>query len=98
VTIWEYGHLYLVVVTPHYREDGRPVFIAEDGAGARMLEGCRDFIRAANTLGADGWIIDGQGASIKTPSWLVGMVEQLELVVGATGVTVSYFMRRAGGS
>ena len=55
---WEYGYIYVV----HTVGPAPAVCVVSDKSGkARLVDGCHGLLRAANLLGASGWMVDGQG-------------------------------------
>jgi hypothetical protein len=50
-------------------------------------------LRAANILGAAGWIISGQGEKLACPQWINDLVSPIEGAIMGDSM-MCYFMRR----
>ena len=100
MTAWEYGFVHAVGTTaPASDRAGyvqRWVFLVADGTGLRHLEGCNDFITAANRLGSDGWYIEWPGVSRDNINQAVmDLISKLKNVGRLDGQRYTrYFMRR----
>ena len=91
---WEYGYIYVV----HTVGPAPAVCVFIDKSGKpRLLDGCHGLLRAANLLGASGWMVDGQGEKLAcTPA----INELVRTVPGAVqgDTMMAYFMRREAGT
>lgn len=89
MTAWEYGYIYVV----HTVGPAPAVCIVVDKSAPRVLEGCHGLLRAANLLGAAGWIVSGRGEKAACTPWVNDLVSRIE---GATqgDSMMCYFMRR----
>ena len=89
MTAWEYGYIYVV----HTVGPAPAVCIVVDKSAPRVLDGCHGLLRAANLLGAAGWIVSGRGEKIACSPWVNDLVSLIE---GATkgDSMMCYFMRR----
>jgi hypothetical protein len=89
MTQQEYGYIYVV----HTVGPAPAMCVVLDGAGGRLLEGCHGLLRAANQLGAYGWIVSGQGERTACPSWVNDLISHID-GVGQGDSMMCYFMRR----
>lgn len=89
MTAWEYGYIYVV----HTVGPSPAVCIAVDAQETRLLKGCHGLMRAANAVGAEGWMVSGHGERIACPPWLDDLVRPVEGAVKGDSA-LSYFMRR----
>jgi hypothetical protein len=89
MTAWEYGYIYVV----HTVGPAPAICLVTDRSGSRILSGCHGLIRAANLLGAEGWMVSGHGEKSACPVWINDLVSPLEGVVKGDSM-MSYFMRR----
>ena len=95
MTAWEYGYIYVV----HTVGPAPAVCVAIDSSNPRVMDGCHGLLRAANQLGAAGWIISGHGEKVACPPWINEMVSPIEGAIKGDSM-MCYFMRRpapAGG-
>jgi hypothetical protein len=92
MTAWEYGYIYVV----HTVGPAPAVCIVIDKSEPRVLDGCHGVLRAANQLGANGWIVSGNGEKLACPVWVNDIVSKIEEAYKGDHM-VSYFMRRAVG-
>jgi hypothetical protein len=89
MTTWEYGYIYVV----HTVGPAPAICVVLDAAGLRVLEGCHGLFRAANVVGAEGWIVGDHGEkAICTPS-INALISSIE-GVGVGDSMMCYFMRR----
>ena len=89
MTPWEYGYIYVV----HTVGPSPAVCIAVDGSSMRVLPGCHGLMRAANVVGRDGWIVDGQGAKAACTPAVNDLVSVIDGAVAGDSM-MCYFMRR----
>jgi hypothetical protein len=89
---WEYGYIYVV----HTVGPAPAVCVAIDKSEPRVLDGCHGLLRAANLLGADGWIVSGNGEKVACPGWVNDMVCNIEEAYKGDTM-MCYFMRRPVG-
>jgi hypothetical protein len=91
---WEYGYIYVV----HTVGPAPAACVVIDKSGKpRLLDGCHGLLRAANTLGAGGWLVEGVGEKLAcTPA----INELVRTVPGAVqgDTMMAYFMRREAGT
>jgi hypothetical protein len=92
MTHWEYGYIYVV----HTVGPSPAVCISVDASATRVLSGCHGLLRAANLLGADGWIVDGQGEKAACTRAINELVSPIEGAVAGDSM-MCYFMRRPAG-
>lgn len=89
MTAWEYGYVYVV----HTVGPAPAICVSLDGSGSRVLDGCHGLIRAANIVGAAGWIVSGHGEKTACTQWVNDMISPIEGVVKGDSM-MCYFMRR----
>jgi hypothetical protein len=89
MTAWEYGYIYVV----HTVGPAPAACVVTEGSKARVLKGCHSLLRAANTVGADGWIVSDRGERASCPSWINDLISSIE-GVGMGDNMMCYFMRR----
>lgn len=92
MTGWEYGYIYVV----HTVGPAPAVCIVIDKSDPRVLAGCHGLLRAANALGADGWIVSGNGEKTSCPPWVNDIVSKIEEAYKGDSM-MCYFMRRPVG-
>jgi hypothetical protein len=92
MTAWEYGYIYVV----HTVGPAPAVCIAIDKSEPRVLEGCRGLLRAANVLGAEGWIVSGNGEKTACYPWINDIIRNIEDAYTGDSM-MCYFMRRPVG-
>jgi hypothetical protein len=90
MTAWEYGYIYVV----HTVGPAPAACVVTEGSKSRVLNGCHSLLRAANAVGADGWIVSGdRGERASCPSWINDLIKSIE-GVGMGDNMMCYFMRR----
>ena|SRR5215469_1531326 len=89
MTPWEYGYIYVV----HTVGPSPAVCLAVDGSGMKVLPDCHGLMRAANVLGIEGWIVDGQGEKAACTSRVNDLVSMIDGAVAGDSM-MCYFMRR----
>jgi hypothetical protein len=89
MTRWEYGQIYVV----HTVGPSPAVCVVLDRSGHRVLQHCHGLVRAANVLGAAGWLVDGQGERAACTQAVNDLVSDIEGAVGGDWM-MCYFMRR----
>jgi hypothetical protein len=89
MTVWEYGYIYVV----HTVGPSPAVCIAIDGQASRVLKDSHGLMRAANVVGAAGWIVSGHGEKVPCPAWADDLVRPIEGAVKGDSA-MCYFMRR----
>lgn len=86
---WEYGYIYVV----HTIGPAPAACVVVDGSGRRVLPDAHGLLRAANIVGADGWIVEGQGEKTACTPAVNELVIPIEGAV-AGDTMMCYFMRR----
>ena len=86
MTAWEYGFIYVV----HTVGPAPAICLVADRSGSRILGGCHGLLRAANLLGAEGWMVSGHGEKSACPVWINDLVSPIE------GVALSSTPGRVG--
>jgi hypothetical protein len=89
MTAWEYGYIYVV----HTVGPAPAVCVAIDNSEARVLEGCHGLLRAANLLGAAGWIVSSHGEKTACTPGINALVSPIEGAIKGDSM-MCYFMRR----
>lgn len=89
MTAWEYGYIYVV----HTVGPAPAVCIAIEKTEARVLPGCHGLLRAANLLGAAGWIVSSHGDKTACSQWINDLVSPIEGAIKGDSM-MCYFMRR----
>jgi hypothetical protein len=89
MTAWEYGYIYVV----HTVGPAPAVCIVVDKSEPRVLDGCHGLLRAANKLGAEGWIVSGHGEKTACSPWVNDLVTKIEDAYKGDSM-MCYFMRR----
>ena len=89
MTSWEYGYIYVV----HTVGPAPAVCVVIDKSGTRVLEGCHGLLRAANMMGAVGWIVSSHGEKNACPPAINNLVSPIEGVINGDSM-MCYFMRR----
>ena len=89
MTAWEYGYIYVV----HTVGPAPAVCIVSDSSRPRVMDGCHGLLRAANILGAAGWIISGHGEKMACSPWINELVSPIEGAIKGDSM-MCYFMRR----
>jgi hypothetical protein len=92
MTAWEYGYIYVV----HTVGPAPAVCVVIDKSRPRVLDDCHSLLRAANQLGADGWIVSGNGEKAACTPWINDLVRPIE-GAGVGDSMMCYFMRRPAG-
>ncbi len=92
MTAWEYGYIYVV----HTVGPAPAACIVVSKSEPRLLDNCHGLLRAANLLGADGWIVSGDGEKTACPPWVNDIVSKIEDAYKGDSM-MSYFMRRPVG-
>jgi hypothetical protein len=90
---WEYGQIYVV----HTVGPSPAVCVALDRSGTRVLRDCHGLVRAANVVGAAGWIVDGQGEKAACTQTVNDLVSKIEGAIAGDWM-MCYFMRRPADS
>jgi hypothetical protein len=90
MTAWEYGYIYVV----HTVGPAPAVCVVIDkSAKPRLLDGCHGLLRAANLLGAEGWIVASQGEKTACTPTVNELVKTVDGAVQGDSM-MCYFMRR----
>jgi hypothetical protein len=89
MTLWEYGYIYVV----HTVGPAPAVCVGVDRTGTRVLEGCHGLLRAANIMGAGGWIVSSHGEKTACPPAINNLVSPIEGAIKGDSM-MCYFMRR----
>lgn len=89
MTAWEYGYIYVV----HTVGPSPAICLTIDGSGLRVLDGCHGLFRAANVVGADGWIVSDHGEKVPCTPSINELVSSIE-GAGIGDSMMCYFMRR----
>jgi hypothetical protein len=89
MTAWEYGYIYVV----HTVGPAPAACVVTEGSKSRVLEGVHSLLRAANVMGADGWIVSDRGDRASCTAWINDMISPIE-GVGMGDNMMCYFMRR----
>jgi hypothetical protein len=92
MTAWEYGYIYVV----HTVGPAPAACIVIDKSPPRVLADCHSLLRAANVVGAEGWLVSGHGEKTACPSWINDLVMPIEGAVKGDSM-MCYFMRRPAG-
>ena len=93
MTAWEYGYIYVV----HTVGPAPAVCVVIDKSGKpRLLGSCHGLLRAANLLGADGWMVDSQGEKLACTPTINELVRTVEGAIQGDSM-MAYFMRREAG-
>ncbi len=89
MTAWEYGYIYVV----HTVGPAPAACVVTEGSKSRVLDGVHSLLRAANVLGADGWIVSDRGERTACTGWINDLIRPIE-GVGMGDNMMCYFMRR----
>lgn len=89
MTAWEYGYIYVV----HTVGPAPAVCVAIDRSSPRVLDGCHGLLKAANMLGAAGWIVSDHGEKAACTAWINELIRPIEGAVMGDSM-MCYFMRR----
>jgi hypothetical protein len=89
MTAWEYGYIYVV----HTVGPAPAACVVTEGSKSRVLEGVHSLLRAANIMGADGWIVSDRGERAACTGWINDLIRPIE-GVGMGDNMMFYFMRR----
>jgi hypothetical protein len=89
MTAWEYGYIYVV----HTVGPAPAVCVVSDSSRPRVMEGCHGLLRAANAMGAEGWVVSGHGEKLACPPWINDLVSPIEGAIKGDSM-MCYFMRR----
>jgi hypothetical protein len=90
---WEYGYIYVV----HTVGPAPAVCLVVDVSGKpRLLDGCHGLMRSANVVGAEGWLVSGQGEKSACTPAVNELVRGVEGAI-AGDTMMCYFMRREAG-
>ncbi len=89
MTAWEYGYIYVV----HTVGPAPAACVVTDGSKSRVLDGVHSLLRAANVMGADGWIVSDRGERSACAAWINDLIRPIE-GVGMGDNMMCYFMRR----
>lgn len=89
MTAWEYGYIYVV----HTVGPAPAACVVTEGSKSRVLDGVHSLLRAANVMGADGWIVSDRGDRSACTPWINDLIRPIE-GVGMGDNMMCYFMRR----
>jgi hypothetical protein len=89
MTAWEYGYIYVV----HTVGPAPAACVVTEGSKSRVLDGVHSLLRAANVMGADGWIVSDRGDRAACTAWINDLIRPIE-GVGMGDNMMCYFMRR----
>jgi hypothetical protein len=89
MTAWEYGFIYVV----HTVGPAPAICLSLEGSGLRVLDGCHSLLRAANVVGAAGWIVADRGEKAPCTPAINDLIRPIE-GVGMGDTMMCYFMRR----
>jgi hypothetical protein len=89
MTTWEYGYIYVV----HTIGPAPAICLTIEGSRLRVLDGCHSLLRAANVVGAAGWIVSDRGEKAPCTTSINELIIPIE-GVGMGDSMMCYFMRR----
>jgi hypothetical protein len=89
MTAWEYGYIYVV----HTVGPAPAICVSLDASGLKVLDGCHSLLRAANVVGAAGWIVSDRADKVPCSPAINDLISPIE-GVGMGDTMMCYFMRR----